>query len=494
MIAVTVHFNTVELTTCLCGSLRKFHPDCKIIVFDNSTIHPLPILVREKFNIEYYDNTKEQLINFDEQFRNTRVRIDEHIKSVNNLASARHALTIDWMIKHLPYDDIILFDSDVLLKRPIDFGDCKYVTAGALSYAEHKEKSVRKLRLLPYCQFFNLKLIRAYGINYFAPDRIIGFDPVKTRGYDTGTSFYEDVLKLPTGSCKFIDSLDNYIIHFRGGSWSSDKKISDYEWLFRHRNLFNEPPNDLLPTVMNKKERAIISLTSWKARIHSVGFTIYSLLEKCPGYHIVLCLSVKEFPNKSADLPRDLQMLYQFGLFEIIWCDADIKPHKKYFYTMLKYRNVPIITVDDDQIPTVNIADILFQSYLTYPNAVHAGRCHEIKYDQNGITLPYDSWRRCQTKLLRPSYDLFATGCGGVLYPPNILQLSENQLDTITDIITADDIYLKFRENELNIKVKYVPGCTFIDVGAPQGLALQNNLGAHLNDKYIKKYLTMRHK
>jgi len=28
--------------------------------------------------------------------------------------------------------------------------------------------------------------------------------------------------------------------------------------------------------------------------------------------------------------------------------DEDLKPHKKYYYVMLKHRSVPIITVDDD--------------------------------------------------------------------------------------------------------------------------------------------------
>ena len=187
-VAVTVHFNTVELTTCLCGSIRKFHPDCKLVVFDNSTIRPLPEWVRKEFNIEYYDNTHEHIIQFDRSFERAGVSIDSHIRQVNNLASARHALTINWIIDNLPYNEFVLFDSDVLLKRPINFCDSNLLTVGAISYAEHKEKPVRRLRILPYCQFFNAALIRQHHIKYFDPQRIIGFDPQKTCGYDTGTS------------------------------------------------------------------------------------------------------------------------------------------------------------------------------------------------------------------------------------------------------------------------------------------------------------------
>ncbi len=50
-----------------------------------------------------------------------------------------------------------------------------------------------------------------------------------------------------------------------------------------------------------KGEKAVISLTSWKKRIHSVSRTIFSILSKCPGFHIVLVLSSEEFPKMEDD-------------------------------------------------------------------------------------------------------------------------------------------------------------------------------------------------
>jgi hypothetical protein len=487
--AVTVHFNTVELTTCLCSSLKKFHPDCRIVVFDNSTNRPLPKWVIDEFNIEYYDNTHEKLLQFYPTFNKSGVSIDPLIRSTNDLGSAKHALTIDWLINNLPYDDFVLFDSDVVLKKPIDFINSKYLTVGEISYKEHNEKNVRRLRLLPYCQYFNAAEIRRRNIKYFDASRIIGFDPLLTKGYDTGTSFYEDLLALNDAKLNTSIDLDNYINHYKNGSWSNSQKISCYSWLFSNRMFINTHANDILPRVFGNQMKAIISLTTWKARIHTVGMTIVHLMKQCPEYHIVLCLSTDEFSGKWSDLPADIARLNHMGLIEILWCKENIKPHKKYYYTMLKYRTVPIITVDDDQIPITNIADVLYASYLQYPHAIHAGRCHEIRYSTNGKALPYNQWRRCQTKLLRPSMNLFATGCGGVLYPPNILKLDADCLPKIRNIITADDMYLKIRENELRIPVRYVPGCRFIDMDSPNGLALQNNLGAHLNDLYIEKYL-----
>ena len=61
-------------------------------------------------------------------------------------------------------------------------------------------------------------------------------------------------------------------------------------------------------------EKAIISLTSWKARINTVGLTIFSLIKRCPGFHIVLVLSTNEFPAKEAELPDTVRVLRKYYL------------------------------------------------------------------------------------------------------------------------------------------------------------------------------------
>lgn len=65
-------------------------------------------------------------------------------------------------------------------------------------------------------------------------------------------------------------------------------------------------------------ERAIISLTSWKARIGTVAKTIYSLIKQCPGFHIVLVLSEEEFPQKESELPESLMLFVDNDLVEIL--------------------------------------------------------------------------------------------------------------------------------------------------------------------------------
>ena len=112
-------------------------------------------------------------------------------------------------------------------------------------------------------------------------------------------------------------------------------------------------------------EKAIISLTSWKARINTVGLTIFNLLQTCPGYHIVLVLSEEEFPKKEEELPANLRLMQRVNLFEILWVHENHKSFKKVLPTMNKYRRVPVISADDDCIYKYNYADEL---YLLWEN------------------------------------------------------------------------------------------------------------------------------
>lgn len=110
-------------------------------------------------------------------------------------------------------------------------------------------------------------------------------------------------------------------------------------------------------------EKAIISLTSWKARINTVGKTIFSLIKQCPGFHIVLVLSEEEFPKKEEELPEDLLLLAD-RYFEILWTYKNTKSFKKVIPTMNKYKDVPIISADDDCFYVCNYAEMLYNAWL----------------------------------------------------------------------------------------------------------------------------------
>lgn len=111
-----------------------------------------------------------------------------------------------------------------------------------------------------------------------------------------------------------------------------------------------------------QNEKAIISLTSWKARINTVYKTIKTLIEKCPGFHIVLTLSEEEFPKKEDELPQNLLNLSNY--FEIIWVKKNYKTFKKFIFTLRKYKGIPVISADDDCLYITNYAQNLYNEWL----------------------------------------------------------------------------------------------------------------------------------
>lgn len=123
-------------------------------------------------------------------------------------------------------------------------------------------------------------------------------------------------------------------------------------------------------------EPAVISLTSWRGRISTVGLTIYSLLKNCPGYHIVLVLSIDEFKSKQDELPCVLVDLVNARLIEILWVQHNYKSFKKVLFTMDKYRTVPIISADDDCFYTKNYSSMLYNHWLGCKNAIVTDVAH----------------------------------------------------------------------------------------------------------------------
>jgi len=113
-------------------------------------------------------------------------------------------------------------------------------------------------------------------------------------------------------------------------------------------------------------EKGVISLTSWKKRINTTHLTIESLLSKCKNYHIVLVLSHSEFPRKTCDLPHSIQKYIDEKKIEIIWVEKNYKAFKKVLFTMDAYKDVPIISADDDYKYTCNYADGLYNTWLNH--------------------------------------------------------------------------------------------------------------------------------
>ena len=196
-----VHYNTPELTTCLCASINKFHDDAEIIIFDNSDKRPFPNDVFD--NVKIIDNSKGQLIDFNKVIQENSKHLTEreiyaHNTSGCNWGSIKHSASIQWLLDNL-HEEFILLDSDVLLKKSLnEFYNSTEIIG-----------DVEQGRFVPYVCFLpnNLKE------NFLDIKR---FNACKMNT-DTGGTFIQDIIKnnTPMKRIKWTD----YVVHFGNGSW-----------------------------------------------------------------------------------------------------------------------------------------------------------------------------------------------------------------------------------------------------------------------------------
>lgn len=186
----------------------------------------------------------------------------------------------------------------------------------------------------------------------------------------------------------------------------------------------------------------IVSLTSYPARIDTLHMTITTLLNQTVKLgKVVLWLADNQFPEGEKDLPERLLKLKEKGL-SIRFCD-DLRPHKKYFYTMKENPDSYVITVDDDIFYPENLVELLMATSEKYPDTVVCTWGHEFVPDENGDVYSADKWVYSRGGT-QPSYTLIPTGVGGVLYPPHCLSDEVFNKDSIVDCcLNADDLWLK---------------------------------------------------
>ncbi|MCR5362146.1 MAG: hypothetical protein K6E73_09055 [Bacteroidales bacterium] len=161
----------------------------------------------------------------------------------------------------------------------------------------------------------------------------------------------------------------------------------------------------------------VVSLTTYRERIHEVYMTIESIMQgTVKPNRIILWLAEEEFGGKT--LPVVLQSQMKRGL-EVRYCE-DLCSYKKIIPSLKLCPDACIVTLDDDLIYEPDLLEHLIVSYKKYPNCVSACRTHKITVDEKGMPLPYLQWCRFQHTEM-PSHCNFFTGGGGTLFPPHSL-------------------------------------------------------------------------
>ena len=189
----------------------------------------------------------------------------------------------------------------------------------------------------------------------------------------------------------------------------------------------------------------IISLTSYPGRIDIVPGTIASLLRQTfKPDRIILWLGLDKFPENK--LPGIYEDIKKSGVQ--IEFREDLKSHTKYFYAMKEYPDAIIITVDDDRIYDKRLVECLIKSYTNNPHDVSAMRIHKMTFNDKNELMPYKEWiYEYENNRTIKSYRYFATGVGGVLYPPHCLHKEVFNVDFIKKYChNHDDLWLKIME------------------------------------------------
>lgn len=237
---------------------------------------------------------------------------------------------------------------------------------------------------------------------------------------------------------------------------------------------------------LNKEQRSenvIVSLTSFPARLNVVHYGIRALL--CQTYkpdRIILWLTEEEC--KDILLPKELTDLCEYGL-EIKYAPENLKPHNKLYYTLRENPNSVVISVDDDNVYSLKIVERLMKAHEQYPDCVCCNMAHEITLI-DGRPDKYDAWNGGAIGKSGISDYFVALGVGGVLYPAGCFDDEYFNRELIRKLaLSADDLWLKFTELRLGIKVLKIEKHTkipFVIRGSQKISLSRENNGQKKND------------
>ena len=219
-----VNYNTSFLVNSLIKSIKKFVRSFEydIWIFDNSDKEKL-VLDEQNENVHVIDNTDGKYIDYSDKGIAKYVDFN-YRKTFKNFISFRHAIALQWLIDYDKLsDNIILCDSDVLLKKDIDFIDENAAACGKIEGNVSYDK-----RLVPYLCYLNRAILKKNNIRYFNQNFMHGckMSNGKTQFmYDTGRFVLDQIAEKKLG-LKQID-IYSYCIHFKAKSRTDVTSVSN---------------------------------------------------------------------------------------------------------------------------------------------------------------------------------------------------------------------------------------------------------------------------
>lgn len=248
-----------------------------------------------------------------------------------------------------------------------------------------------------------------------------------------------------------------------------------------------------LPKPKDGDVEVIVSLTTFPMRIRTVGWSLLSLFKQdlLPN-RIILNLSLKEFPSQN--LPPEILKFQELGL-EIFWNEDNTLSYLKIMSTLERFPDAIIVTCDDDQYYDSKWLQGLMNSYHKRPDAIHAHRVHRMALDSQSYPLPYNQWLHAHqhASFPNPSKLNFATGVGGVLYPPHCFFHDVLNKELYTRLCPkADDIWLWGMELLSGHEIMLLdnPLRTLPTMVTQKVALVKDNIHHNFNDKQIKNLIS----
>ena len=335
-----------------------------------------------------------------------------------------------------------------------------------------------------YDMIFNFALINTnlggtlYPKNFFKNNSFFDLNLFLNISYDSDEFWQSCFIMIENKTLRQSSKIYDYTKHMINESNNSiDKKIL-LEKI--KKSFFNYFP-EFKTIVFKRQHKIIVSFTSYPKRYHLLHKLIECLKRQTLFINEII-LFLTEEDNKSYNL--------NISEFKIITVKENLRPHLKYFYAMQLFRDYAIINIDDDIKYSPDTFETLYNNYLDYPNIIVGRRSHYFKYRINGELKIYNKWIYEQKKITEPDFNTFLTGVGSILYPPDILNINENFKYLVNELITTDDVVLKYFSIRKGITSKWIKNNELLGEGfiinAEQGNPLYKINGVN-NDINIKK-------
>ena len=194
--------------------------------------------------VKVIDNTKGQVIDFEAELAKYPDK-EWNMAKLSNHGSMKHIWSVQKLWELLP-DGFILLESDVLITKNFDFlWNEEFAACGKVQYFHGRRREHD--RLLPWLCYMNVPILVKNGAKYFDPMRAWNLQPGENNPgnwWDTGACVLDDIRKTkPELVCRCYAHLDNYYIHYHGGSWRQADLENQKAWLEQHRALWYQPEN-----------------------------------------------------------------------------------------------------------------------------------------------------------------------------------------------------------------------------------------------------------